>query len=183
MYTPSSPCAFHILLPFSSLKEDVENGTRHRSLHPLHRCTNPNPNRRCSKQPSRLRRCTQCSASQGWGWTPILGRRTWSLRYKLTSKIKTCEMVHSVGPYGENLATANGVLTTAAAVNTWAAEEKYYNHNSNKCVGGKCRHYTQLVWKNSFLVGCATVKCKDNWSSVISCNYSPSRNVVGERPY
>ncbi|KAA0031388.1 pathogenesis-related protein PR-1 type-like [Cucumis melo var. makuwa] len=92
-------------------------------------------------------------------------------------------MVHSVGPYGENLATANGVLTTAAAVNTWAAEEKYYNHNSNKCVGGKCRHYTQLVWKNSFLVGCATVKCKDNWSSVISCNYSPSRNVVGERPY
>ncbi|KGN43828.1 hypothetical protein Csa_017229 [Cucumis sativus] len=35
---------------------------------------------------------------------------------------------------------------------------------------------------NSFLVGCATVKCKNNWS-LVSCNYSPSGNVVGERPY
>ncbi|XP_004137081.1 basic form of pathogenesis-related protein 1 [Cucumis sativus] len=100
----------------------------------------------------------------------------------ITSKIKTCEMVHFVGPYGENLATANPVLTAAASVNTWAAEKKYYNHNSNKCEGGECRHYRQLVWKNSFLVGCATVKCKNNWS-LVSCNYSPSGNVVGERPY
>ncbi|KAL0559790.1 hypothetical protein IC582_000165 [Cucumis melo] len=81
-------------------------------------------------------------------------------------------MVHSIRPYGENLATVNGVLTAAAAVNAWAAEKEYYNHNSNKCVGGECRHYTQLVWKNSFLVGCATVQCKNNWS-LVSCNYNP----------
>lgn len=100
----------------------------------------------------------------------------------ITSKIKTCEMVHSNGPYGENLATVNGELTAAAAVKAWADEKKFYDHNSNKCVGGECRHYTQLVWKKSFLVGCATVKCKNNWF-LLSCNYSPSGNVVGELPY
>lgn len=98
------------------------------------------------------------------------------------SKIKTCEMVHSNGHYGENLATVNGELTAAAAVKAWADEKKYYDHNSNKCVGGECRHYTQLVWKDSFLVGCATVKCKNNWT-LVSCNYSPTGNVVGELPY
>lgn len=98
------------------------------------------------------------------------------------SKIDTCEMVHSDTHYGENLATVNGDLTAEMAVQAWADEKKYYDYNANKCVGGECRHYTQLVWKDSFLLGCATVKCKNNWT-LISCNYSPTGNVVGEKPY
>ncbi|KAE8645836.1 hypothetical protein Csa_017290 [Cucumis sativus] len=95
----------------------------------------------------------------------------------LDSKISTCEMVHSNGSYGENLATLDGLLTAAAAVKAWADEKKYYDHNSNKCVGGECRHYTQLVWKNSFLIGCANIKCKNNWS-LVSCNYSPAGSAL-----
>ncbi|XP_022972509.1 basic form of pathogenesis-related protein 1-like [Cucurbita maxima] len=101
----------------------------------------------------------------------------------LQTKVETCEMVHSTdSPYGENLATSNGDLTAEGAVAAWAAEEKFYDHKTNKCVGGECRHYVQLVWNATFLVGCATVKCRNNWT-LIGCNYSPAGNVVGEDPY
>ncbi|GMY38820.1 pathogenesis-related protein 1-like [Fagus crenata] len=60
-----------------------------------------------------------------------------------------CRLVHSGGPYGENLAGSSGDLSGTAAVNLWVAEKPSYNYNSNSCVGGVCGHYTQVVWRNS----------------------------------
>lgn len=93
-----------------------------------------------------------------------------------------CQMVHSSGPYGENLAWSSADLTATAAVNMWVDEKSKYDYNSNKCVGGECRHYTQVVWRNSVRLGCAKVKC-NNGGTIISCNYDPRGNYVNERPY
>ncbi|KNA10281.1 hypothetical protein SOVF_145660 [Spinacia oleracea] len=95
-----------------------------------------------------------------------------------------CVMQHSVGPYGENLASGSGAfMTGTAAVKLWVDEKVNYNYNSNTCASGKvCGHYTQVVWRNSIRVGCARVRCNNGWFFV-TCNYDPPGNWVGQRPY
>ncbi|KDP22947.1 hypothetical protein JCGZ_01837 [Jatropha curcas] len=67
-------------------------------------------------------------------------------------------------------------------VKLWVDEKAHYDYQSNTCVGGECRHYTQVIWKNTKEVGCASVRCGEGWN-IISCNYYPPGNYVGERPY
>ncbi|KAK4491162.1 hypothetical protein RD792_001892 [Penstemon davidsonii] len=94
-----------------------------------------------------------------------------------------CNLVHSTNrPYGENLALGSGDFTGQAAVNLWVGERPFYDQSSNTCVGGECRHYTQVVWRNSVRLGCARGRCSNGlW--FISCNYDPPGNFVGQRPY
>lgn len=100
------------------------------------------------------------------------------------TKIATCQMEHSGGPYGENLAEGYEIMTAETAVSLWADERKHYDYNSNTCVNDSshCLHYTQLVWRNTKSIGCAQVKCQNNWVFLI-CNYYPPGNYIGQRPY
>ena len=98
------------------------------------------------------------------------------------SRIGDCNLVHSNGSYGENLAKGSGSFTGTAAVNLWVAEKNCYDYNSHPCVGGQCLHYTQVVWRNSVRLGCARVHCNNGWWFV-TCNYDPPGNYVGQRPY
>ncbi|XP_050210997.1 pathogenesis-related protein 1B-like [Mercurialis annua] len=100
------------------------------------------------------------------------------------SRISDCNLVHSNGPYGENLAKgSSSSMTGTAAVNLWVAEKPYYDYGSNTCTGGKqCLHYTQVVWQNSVRVGCARVQCTNGWWFV-TCNYDPPGNYIGQKPY
>ncbi|KAH7518525.1 hypothetical protein FEM48_Zijuj09G0180900 [Ziziphus jujuba var. spinosa] len=95
-----------------------------------------------------------------------------------------CKLVHSRGPYGEDiLVWSRGDLSGVAAVNSWFKEKVNYDYNSNSCTNGKqCRHYTQLVWKKSTRLGCAKVRC-NNGGTFITCNYDPPGNSAGQRPY
>ncbi|KAJ6315255.1 hypothetical protein OIU78_018692 [Salix suchowensis] len=93
-----------------------------------------------------------------------------------------CRLVHSGGPYGENLAGSSGDLSGSAAVKLWVDEKPKYDYNSNTCVGGECRHYTQVVWRKSVRLGCAKARC-NNGGTIISCNYDPPGNYANERPY
>ncbi|KAG8364177.1 hypothetical protein BUALT_Bualt19G0099900 [Buddleja alternifolia] len=95
---------------------------------------------------------------------------------------KDCAMQHSGGPYGENLAAGSWDLTAKQAMDMWVGEKNFYDVASNTCVGGQCLHYTQVVWRNSTSVGCASAKCLNGWT-FITCNYDPPGNYIGERPY
>jgi len=99
-------------------------------------------------------------------------------------RIGDCQLVHSGGPYGENLFWGSGRDYSAAdAVNAWVAEKQYYDYDSNTCASGEvCGHYTQVVWANSVNIGCARVTC-DSGAIFITCNYNPPGNYVGQRPY
>uniref|UniRef100_A0A2P2N5X8 Pathogenesis-related protein 1 n=1 Tax=Rhizophora mucronata TaxID=61149 RepID=A0A2P2N5X8_RHIMU len=94
----------------------------------------------------------------------------------------SCNLVHSGGQYGENLAGSSGDLTGTDAVKLWVDEKSKYDYNTNTCVGGECLHYTQVVWRNSVRLGCAKVRC-NNGGTVVSCNYDPPGNYNNERPY
>ncbi|GMY38834.1 pathogenesis-related protein 1-like [Fagus crenata] len=87
-------------------------------------------------------------------------------------RIGDCNLVHSGGPYGENIAWGSGDLKGTDAVNMWVGEKPNYDYNSNSCVGGECLHYTQVVWRNSVRLGCAKVRCNSG-GTFIGCNYDP----------
>ncbi|KAL3730154.1 hypothetical protein ACJRO7_027198 [Eucalyptus globulus] len=92
-------------------------------------------------------------------------------------------LVHSGGPYGENLAWASPDLTGTRAVNLWVGEKPDYNYSSNSCAPGKvCGHYNQVVWRNSVRVGCAKAQCAIG-GTLVTCNYDPPGNYIGQKPY
>ncbi|XP_012072762.2 LOW QUALITY PROTEIN: pathogenesis-related protein 1 [Jatropha curcas] len=94
-----------------------------------------------------------------------------------------CNLVHSGGPYGENLAWSSAELSGTDAVKMWVDEKAYYDYDSNSCSPGQmCGHYTQVVWSSSVRVGCAKVRCS-NGGTFITCNYDPPGNYVGQKPY
>lgn len=98
-------------------------------------------------------------------------------------RVADCRLVHSGGPYGENLAGSSGNLSGTAAVQLWVSEKAYYNYNTNSCAPGKvCGHYTQVVWRRSVRLGCAKVRCNGGGTFII-CNYDPPGNYAGQRPY
>lgn len=95
-----------------------------------------------------------------------------------------CRLIHSDGPYGENIFWGSGASFTAVdAVEDWVAEKQFYDYHSNACADGEqCGHYTQVVWRDSVRVGCARAVC-DNADIFITCNYDPPGNIEGEWPY
>ncbi|KAG2639755.1 pathogenesis-related protein 1-like [Panicum virgatum] len=100
-----------------------------------------------------------------------------------------CALVHSGGPYGENIFWGSGGgagWSASDAVASWVAEKRWYDHGSNSCSapeGRSCGHYTQVVWRDSTAVGCARVVCDNGGGVFITCNYNPPGNVVGQSPY
>ncbi|XP_057953150.1 pathogenesis-related protein 1A-like [Malania oleifera] len=98
---------------------------------------------------------------------------------------KDCAIIHSGGPYGENVywGVGDGFNDAAGAMKYWVDEKNYYDYDSNTCEAGKeCLHYTQIVWRNTQRVGCARSPCSDG-KFFITCNYDPMGNISGERPY
>ncbi|OAY78572.1 Pathogenesis-related protein PR-1 [Ananas comosus] len=114
-------------------------------------------------------------------WDQHLARyaRRWSDQLR-----SNCTMEHSRGPYGENLFWGTGWDWKATdVVLNWAEEHAFYNPANNSCLPGQvCGHFTQIVWNNTERVGCARVECAGG-GVIITCNYDPPGNWVGERPY
>ncbi|TVU28883.1 hypothetical protein EJB05_20419, partial [Eragrostis curvula] len=105
-------------------------------------------------------------------------------RWYAQSRRGDCALVHSSGPYGENLFWGSGTgWAPAQAVGAWLSERPRYNYWSNSCNGGMCGHYTQIMWRNTRRVGCAMVTCYNGRGTFITCNYDPPGNYVGVRPY
>jgi uncharacterized protein YkwD len=91
--------------------------------------------------------------------------------------------------YGENLYRFSGSTSPDFndIIQKWYSEEKYYNHRTQECQIGKlCGHYTQIVWKKSKLLGCASAQyTKGSYKNgyVTVCKYYPYGNIIGKSPY
>ncbi len=83
--------------------------------------------------------------------------------------------------YGENLYTIYGAFASPGqVVGAWADEARGYDIRSNTCFG-VCGHYTQLVWRQTRMVGCAVASRGPR--EVWVCEYDPPGNYIGTRPY
>ena len=65
----------------------------------------------------------------------------------------------------------------------WARQAIDYNYASNSCASNKnCDDYTQLVWRDSQVVGCAVASCP-GMEQIWVCNYDPPGNFFNQKPY
>ncbi|XP_075217190.1 venom allergen 3-like [Lycorma delicatula] len=81
---------------------------------------------------------------------------------------------------GFNKADFNGTIYS------WFGEIKDYNYSKyqkdeKKMIG----HYTQIVWTDTYLVGCGFTFFEENnyFHRYYVCNYGPCGNIIGEYPY
>ncbi|KAK6341035.1 hypothetical protein TWF696_009345 [Orbilia brochopaga] len=86
-----------------------------------------------------------------------------------------CQMHHTGGPYGENLAM--GYDSIEAAINAWANEANQYDSN-NPGFQENTGHFTQVVWKATTEVGCYNRKCPSG-QDYYMCEYKVPGNMVG----
>lgn len=96
--------------------------------------------------------------------------------------------------YGENLYISSNLNITHAierSSNAWAGEHEDYDHDSTKCVGEMCGHYTQMVWEMTTRVGCSLSICdkfnnREEYEQAgiyVVCQYYPMGNYKDQAPY
>ncbi|ANZ73364.1 BA75_00070T0 [Komagataella pastoris] len=87
----------------------------------------------------------------------------------------TCgsSLVHTGGPYGENLASG---YSPAGSVEAWYNEISDYDF-SNPGYSAGTGHFTQVVWKSTTQLGCGYKECGTNRYYII-CEYAPRGNIV-----
>lgn len=95
---------------------------------------------------------------------------------------------------GENLYKRNAIvwadgrrevdkLSAEQVVLSWATQSADYEYTSNSCgLNKECSDYTQLVWRDSKVVGCGAASCA-NQDQLWVCNYDPPGNFLNQRPY
>ncbi|CAN1167497.1 Pathogenesis-related protein 1 [Linum perenne] len=106
--------------------------------------------------------------------------------YAIQRSAGECELVHSGGPYGENLAWRIGELSGTESVALWVNEKVDYDYDTNTCTSigpPGCGHYTQVVWRRTTTIGCAKAACSSGYGTFVVCSYSPRGNIIGQKPY
>ncbi|NXI33861.1 GLIP1 protein, partial [Sterrhoptilus dennistouni] len=90
---------------------------------------------------------------------------------------------------GENIWTGTArIFSVDAALRSWFNEVSNYKFSTNTCTY-VCGHYTQVVWAESYKVGCAVHFCNtvENFPGLSDaahfvCNYGPAGNYP-RKPY
>ncbi|PCH40854.1 PR-1-like protein, partial [Wolfiporia cocos MD-104 SS10] len=83
----------------------------------------------------------------------------------------------ALGAVGTNLAAGTGTFSATAAVGLFMSDESSYSPENPTY-----SHFTQVVWKDSTQLGCASALCDsifDLPATYHVCVYNPVGNVVG----
>ncbi|XP_005006578.2 GLIPR1-like protein 1 [Cavia porcellus] len=87
---------------------------------------------------------------------------------------------------GENLWLGGlALFTPKYAITKWYNESQHFDFNNLSC-SNICGHYTQVVWANSYKVGCAAASCANFGGATFAmfvCNYGPGGNFKNDLPY
>ncbi|KAL6761456.1 CAP domain-containing protein [Haematococcus lacustris] len=89
----------------------------------------------------------------------------------------SCTFEHARGTgQGENLASGHRSWTEVAR--GWYNEVRQYNYGAPG-FGMSTGHFTQMVWKGTTQLGCASAMSKCSSRTIYVCRYSPPGNVQG----
>ncbi|XP_010637867.1 glioma pathogenesis-related protein 1 [Fukomys damarensis] len=98
-------------------------------------------------------------------------------------QLKSGKLHPKFNSMGENIWTGSlSLFSVSPAISNWYSEIQYYDFNTKKCKN-VCGHYTQVVWADSYKVGCAVQFCPrvsgfdtlSNGAHFI-CDYGPLGN-------
>ncbi|XP_050749732.1 cysteine-rich venom protein pseudechetoxin-like [Gymnogyps californianus] len=97
-----------------------------------------------------------------------------------------CTLSHSPGNMrrttvqcGENLFMSSAPFPWPDVVQAWYDEEKDFKYGTGaKTQGAVIGHYTQVVWYNSYQIGCAVAFCRNSkYKYFYVCHYCPMGNL------
>jgi Cysteine-rich secretory protein family len=93
-------------------------------------------------------------------------------------------LVHSDTQQGENLwSGTQGGFSYTNMVDQWGCQKRYFKQGRfpDVTTGGTVGHYTQIIWRRTTQIGCATAQAGGN--DILVCRYNPAGNVEGELMY
>ena len=112
--------------------------------------------------------------------------RVWANELAATGRFEHSPDEPGEEPQGENLwAGTPRAFSPEAMVRLWSTEKRDYRpgvfpNNSRSGDVENVGHYTQLIWRASRQVGCASAVGRNE--EFLVCRYSEAVNVVGQRP-
>jgi len=112
--------------------------------------------------------------------------RVWANQLAATGRFEHSPDEPGEEPQGENLwAGTPRAFSPEAMVRLWSTEKRDYRpgvfpNNSRSGDVENVGHYTQLIWRASRHVGCASAVGRNE--EFLVCRYSEAGNVVGQRP-
>ncbi|XP_025739238.1 glioma pathogenesis-related protein 1 isoform X1 [Callorhinus ursinus] len=125
-------------------------------------------------------------------WDPALARiaKEWgkNCRFAHNGQLHSKKLHPNFTFVGENIWTGSvSIFSVSSAITDWHSEIQDYDFETQKCTK-VCGHYTQVVWADSYKVGCAVQYCSTvyNINSLTNvahfiCNYGPGQSY--QRPY
>jgi hypothetical protein len=121
-------------------------------------------------------------------WNPHLAAsaREWADHLAATGQFRHAPEQPS-DPQGENLwAGTRGYFSLEDQVNAWAREKRNFHQGTFPLVSTTGRvedvgHYTQMVWRDTSEVGCASAS--NAGEEFLVCRYASAGNWRGERPF
>ncbi|NXD23876.1 GLIP1 protein, partial [Spelaeornis formosus] len=127
-------------------------------------------------------------------WDAALAKtaKAWAQKCKFdhNTYLKIPGKMHPTFPLvGENIWTGTALtFSVDAALRSWFNEVRSYDFSTNTCTD-ECRHYTQVIWAESYKVGCAVHFCNtvEKFPGLFKaahfvCDYGPVGNYP-RKPY
>ena len=125
-------------------------------------------------------------APLAWNDSLAADARVWAKKLAVTGRFEHSPDEPGKPIEGENLwAGTPRAFSPEAMVHLWAAEKSDYRpgtfpNNSRSGDIERVGHFTQMIWRASRQVGCATAVGANE--EFLVCRYSEAGNVYGERP-
>ncbi|NXF94966.1 CRVP protein, partial [Eubucco bourcierii] len=111
-------------------------------------------------------------------WSPAAASNAQNWANQCTLNHSPANMRKTTVQCGENLFMSTAPVPWSAVTQAWYNEEKDFTYGSGaKTPGAVIGHYTQLIWYNSYQIGCAVAYCPTNrFNYFYVCQYCPSGN-------
>ncbi|KAM7118896.1 cysteine-rich venom protein TEL1-like [Ciconia maguari] len=129
-----------------------------------------------------LRRGVKPSASNmlRMQWCPPAAQNAQKWANQCTLRHSPNNMRRTTVQCGENLFMASAPFSWSDVIQAWYNEEKDFEYGTGaKRPGAVIGHYTQVVWYNSYQIGCAVAFCPNSkYKYFYVCQYCPMGNIL-----
>ncbi|NXO48887.1 CRIS2 protein, partial [Aramus guarauna] len=111
-------------------------------------------------------------------WSHPAAKNAENWANKCTSSHSPANMRRTTVQCGENLFMSSAPFSWSSAIEAWYNEEKDFQYGTGaKTKNAVIGHYTQMVWYNSYQIGCAVAYCPNSkYKYFYVCQYCPAGN-------
>ncbi|NXU85969.1 CRVP2 protein, partial [Xiphorhynchus elegans] len=120
-------------------------------------------------------------------WCPLAAENAQKWANECTLSHSPSNMRRTDVLCGENLFMSSAPFSWSDVLQTWYNEEKNFKYGTGaKTKGAMIGHYTQMVWHNSYKIGCGFTFCSNRrYGYFYVCQYCPMGNLLSsmKTPY